>query len=318
MSSPRVLMFSFVAVAACQFASAADLGYKVAPDWPDLPAGWNFGEVAGVAANLGGRILVFHRGPHPIMEFESGGKFVRSWGDGMISWSPGPSTPSYGSLPARPQCDSCGAHTVRVDPDGNIWVIDVGGHVVVKMNQRGRVLMQLGRRGVPGTGHANFNLPTDVAFAPNGDFYITDGYGNSRVVKYSREGKYLLEWGTRGSGPGEFMLPHAVVLDARGRVYIADRETRRIEIFDSGGKFLSQWKDIGGFSGLVMTKDQQIWAAGGDRVVLLNLEGQELGTLAPPGKLPGQVDAAHGIAVSERGDVYVGELNWRVQKFVKQ
>jgi DNA-binding beta-propeller fold protein YncE len=311
-------MFGIVALVLCLSASAADLGYKVAPDWPELPPGWNFGEVAGVAANRGGRVLVFHRGPHPIMEFESGGKFVRSWGDGMISWSPGPSTPSYGSLPPRPQCDSCGAHTVRVDPEGNIWVIDVGGHVVVKMNQQGRVLMQLGRRGVPGTGHANFNLPTDVAFAPNGDFYVTDGYGNSRVVKYSREGKYLLEWGTRGSGPGEFMLPHAVVLDARGRVYIADRETRRIEIFDSEGKFLNQWKDVGGFSGLVMTKDQQIWAAGGNYVVLLNLEGQALGTLAPAGKLPGQVDAAHGISVSDRGDVYVAELNWRVQKFVKQ
>jgi DNA-binding beta-propeller fold protein YncE len=186
------------------------------------------------------------------------------------------------------------------------------------MNPQGRVLMQLGRRGVPGTGHANFNMPTDVAFAPNGDFYVTDGYGNSRVVKYSREGKYLLEWGTKGSGPGEFMLPHAVVLDARGRVYVADRETRRIEIFDSAGKFLSQWKDIGGFSGLAMTKEQQIWAAGGSYVVLLNLEGQALGTLAPPGKLPGQVDAAHGIAVADRGDVYVAELNWRVQKFIKQ
>jgi len=114
------------------------------------------------------------------------------------------------------------------------------------------------------------------------------------------------------------MLPHAVVLDARGRVYVADRETRRIEIFDSEGKFLGQWKDVGGFSGLVMSKEQQIWAAGGSYVVLLNLEGQALGTLAPAGKLPGQVDAAHGIAVSDRGDVYVAELNWRVQKFVKQ
>src|SRR5436305_1612580 len=123
-------------LAACRLASGADLGYRVAPDWPELPAGWNFGEVASVAANMGGRILVFHRGPHPIMEFESAGKFVRSWGDGMISWSPGPSTPSYGSLPARPQCDSCGAHTVRVDPEGNIWVVDVGGHLVVKMNQK--------------------------------------------------------------------------------------------------------------------------------------------------------------------------------------
>jgi len=295
----------------------AALGYKAVPDWPDLPAGWNFGEVAGVAAGAGGRVLLFHRGPHPIMEFESGGKFVRSWGDGMISWFPGPNTPTYGLIPARPACDSCGAHSVRIDPEGNIWTIDAGGHVVVKMNPKGRVILQLGRKGVLGTGRGNFNMPTDVAFAPNGDFYVTDGYGNSRVVKFSREGQYLLEWGTKGSGPGEFLLPHAVVLDARQRVYVSDRENRRIEVFDSGGKFLTQWANIGGFSGLAITKDQQIWAAGGGNVVLLNLEGQILGRLAPPGNLPGQVSAAHGIAVSDAGEVYVGELNWRVQKFVK-
>ena len=292
-------------------------GYRVAPDWPDLPAGWNFGEVAGVATDARGHVLVFHRGPHPIMEFESGGKFVRSWGDGMIAAATGPNTPGYGLIPPRPACDSCGAHSVRVDPEGNIWAIDVGGHVVLKMNARGRVIMQLGRKGVPGTGHANFNLPTDVAFALNGDFYISDGYGNSRVVKFSRDGKYLLEWGTKGSGPGEFLLPHAVALDAQGRVYVSDRENRRIEIFDANGKFLNQWANAGAFSGLAMTKDQRIWAAGGGRVVLLNLEGQVVEELAPAGKLPGQVDAAHGVAVSEAGEVYVAELNWRVQKFVR-
>ncbi|MBI1786758.1 MAG: 6-bladed beta-propeller [Acidobacteria bacterium] len=296
----------------------AELGYQAVPDWPDLPSGWNFGEVAGVACDARGHVLVFHRGPHPIMEFESGGKFVRSWGDGMISWSPGPNTPGYAVIPARPACDSCGAHSVRVDPEGNIWIADAGGHVVVKMNPKGRVILQLGRKGVPGTGRGNFNMPTDVAFAPNGDFYVTDGYGNSRVLKFSREGQYLLEWGTRGSGPGEFLLPHAVALDARGRVYVSDRENRRIEIFDSNGKYLSQWANIGGFSGLAMTKDQQLWAAGGDRVVLLNLEGQILGRLAPPGNLPGHVNAAHGVAVSDAGEVYVAELNWRIQKFVKR
>ena len=127
----------------------------------------------------------------------------------------------------------------------------------------------------------------------------------------------LLEWGTKGSGPGEFLLPHAVVLDAQGRVYVSDRENRRIEIFDPNGKFLTQWSNIGGFSGLAMTKDQRIWAAGGDRVVMLNLDGQVLKSL-PPGNLPGQVSAAHGIAVTDSGEIYVAELNWRVQKFVRQ
>jgi DNA-binding beta-propeller fold protein YncE len=156
-----------------------------------------------------------------------------------------------------------------------------------------------------------------VAFAPNGDFYVTDGYGNSRVVKFSRDGRYQFEWGTKGSGPGEFLLPHAAVLDAQGRVYVADRENRRIEIFDGNGKFLTQWANIGGFSGLVMTKDQRIWAAGGGQVVLLNLDGQVLDRL-PEGNLPGQVSAAHGIAVSNSGEVYVAELNWRAQKFVRK
>ena len=301
---------SLAGIALCQ-------EYKVVPDWPALPGGWNFGEVASVATRAGGNVVVFHRGPHPIMEFESGGKFLRSWGDGMISSSAGPTTPSYTSPGPRPTCDSCGAHSVRVDPEGNIWVVDDGGHVVVKMNPQGRVIMQLGRRGVAGTGHDNFNLPTDVAFASNGDFYVTDGYGNTRVMKFSKEGKYLLEWGTRGSGPGEFQLPHNVVVDARQRVYVADRENRRIEVFDSQGKFLNEWANIGAISGLAITKDQKIWAAGGSRVLLLNLEGQTLGSLAPAGRLPGQVNAAHGIAVSEDGDVYVAELNWRVQKFVR-
>ncbi|HZS49225.1 MAG TPA: peptidyl-alpha-hydroxyglycine alpha-amidating lyase family protein [Bryobacterales bacterium] len=313
-----LVIVCFAAISLAQQRDIPDLGYKAVPDWPDLPAGWNFGEVASVAADSHGHVLVFHRGPHPIMEFDSGGKFVRSWGDGMISTSPGPNNPTYALVPPRPPCDSCGAHSVRLDPDGNIWVVDDGGHVVIKMNPQGRVVMELGRRGVPGSGHANFNLPTDVAFAPNGDFYVTDGYGNSRVVKFARDGRYLLEWGTRGSGPGEFLLPHAVVLDAQGRVYVADRESRRIEIFDSDGKFLRQWGNIGAFSGLAITGDQRIWAAGGGNVVLLNLEGQILGKLAPSGKLPGQVDAAHGIAVTTGGDVYVAELNWRVQKFVKK
>src|SRR5436309_1209324 len=113
-----LLMLTLAGLALGQQGGSAVSGYTAVLDWPDLPAGWNFGEVAGVATNAQGRVFVFHRGPHPIMEFESGGKFVRSWGDGMISWSPGPNTPTYALIPSRPACDSCGAPSLRVDPEG--------------------------------------------------------------------------------------------------------------------------------------------------------------------------------------------------------
>jgi DNA-binding beta-propeller fold protein YncE len=179
------------------------------------------------------------------------------------------------------------------------------------MNPQGNVIMRLGQKGVSGLGPHNFNLPTDVAFAANGDVYVSDGYGNPRVVKYSRDGKYLLQWGTRGSGPGEFQLPHNLVVDAQGRVYVTDRDNRRVEVFDSSGKFLNQWPDIGGVSALCITKDQRIWTGG----TLRDLEGKVLGAL--PADVGGS-GGAHGIACTESGDVYVGQLNGKVQKFVKQ
>ena len=323
-----LLICGLLAVALCQRPDAAGVVYRLVPDWPTearsaagAPAGpWNLIQVPGVAVDSRGHVLVLHRGAHPILEFESGGRFVRSWGDGMFSEGKvvavprsdrAPGASGYSAVYGPAGCHSCGAHSVRVDPEGNIWAVDAPGHVVYKMNPQGKVIMRLGRKGVPGMGPNNFNLPTDVAFAPNGDFYVSDGYGNPRVVKYSRDGKYLLQWGTRGSGPGEFQLPHNVAVDAQGKVYVTDRDNGRVEIFDSNGKFLNQWRDIGGVSALRITKDQRIWTGG----VLRDLDGKVLG------KLPTDVGGsggAHGIAVTDAGDVYVGQLSGRVQKFVKE
>jgi DNA-binding beta-propeller fold protein YncE len=303
-------------------AAAPALPYKPL-DWPapatsaaGFPAAWNFIQAVSVAVTARGNVLVLHRGAHPILEFESSGKFVRSWGDGMFSegkvaaipqnnW--GPQRSHYSAVYGPAGCASCGAHSVRVDPQGNIWVIDATGQVVYKLNQDGKEIMRLGTKGVSGMSPTTFNLPTDVAFAPNGDFYVTDGYGSARVVKYTRDGKYLLQWGTRGTGPSEFGLPHNVVIDAQGRVYVTDRDNQRIEVFDSNGKFLSQWTGTGGISGLVMTKDQRIWTGG----VLRDLDGKVLG------RLPGTT-GAHGMAVTDSGDVYLAQLTGVVQKFVKQ
>ena len=127
-------------------------------------------------------------------------------------------------------------------------------------------------------------------------------------MKYSRDGKFLAQWGTRGKGPGEFGLPHNLVIDEQGRVYVTDRDNQRIEVFDSNGKFLSQWTDTGGISGLAITKDQRIWTGG----TLRDLDGKVLGRLPGPGTA-----GAHGVAVTESGDVYLAQLSGVVQKFVK-
>jgi DNA-binding beta-propeller fold protein YncE len=283
-----------------------------------VPGAWNFIQVASVAVTPQGSILVLHRGAHPLMEFESSGKFVRSRGDGLFSEGKVAAIPQahwtddkshYSAVYGPAGCASCGAHSVRVDPQGNIWVIDAPGHVVYKMSPDWKELMRLGTKGTSGTGRNTFNLPTDVAFGPNGDVYVTDGYGNARVVRYSHDGTYLLEWGKRGKGPGEFGLPHNLVIDRAGRVYVTDRDNQRIQVFDADGKFLTQWVGTGGISGLAITKDQQIWTG----AILRSLDGRVLGRLSAPG-----VAGGHGVAVTESGDVYIAQLSGVVQKFVKQ
>lgn len=301
---------------------APPLPYKLV-EWPapatsaaGFAAPWNLIQASSVAVTAKGTVLVLHRGAHPILEFDSSGKLIRSWGDGMISegkvagipqlnWAPDRSR--YSAVYGAPGCTSCGAHSVRVDPQGNIWVVDATGHIIYKMNQDGKEIMRLGTKGVSGTSTSTFNLPTDIAFASNGDLYVSDGYGGARVVKFSRDGKYILQWGTRGTGPGQFGLPHNVVVDSQGRVYVTDRDNQRIQVFDASGKFLTEWKNTGGVSGLALTKDRRIVTG----AVVRDLNGQVLG------RLP-EAMAAHGAAVDEAGNIYLAQLTGIVQKFVKQ
>lgn len=304
-------------------ADVAALPYKLV-DWPTLPVSaagvpvgpWNFIQVASVAVSTRGTVLVLHRGAHPIMEFEGSGKFIRSWGDRLFSegkvgaiaranWAEGRSR--YSAVYGPAGCTSCGAHSVRVDPAGNIWLVDAPGHVVYKTDAHGKEIMRLGIRGASGADRTHFNLPTDVAFAQNGDVYVSDGYGNARVVKFSGDGTYLLEWGRRGNGPGEFGLPHNLVTDRQGRVYVSDRDNERIQVFDANGKLLSRWPGTGAISGLAMSRDERIWTG----ETLRDLDGKVIG------KLSGSA-AGHGVAVAESGDVYIALLSGSVQKFVRQ
>jgi DNA-binding beta-propeller fold protein YncE len=326
------LGLAIMAIAAIALAASAQTPAVDGPmlplklmEWPapptsaaGVPGAWNFIQVASVAITPRGTILVLHRGAHPIMEFESSGKFIRSWGDGMFSEGKVAAIPEahwtidkshYSAVYGPAGCSSCGAHSIRLDPQGNIWIVDAPGHVIYKMSPEWKELMRLGTKGVSGGGPSNFNMPTDVAFSPDGAIYVTDGYGSARVVKYSSDGKYLLQWGSRGKGPGEFGLPHNLVIDRQGRVYVTDRDNQRIEVFDANGKFLTQWTGTGGISGLAITRDQRIWTGG----ILRNLDGTVLGRAPGAG-----VAGGHGVAVTDSGDVYIAQLSGLVQKFVKQ
>ena len=283
----------------CAQSAPPVLNLAIDPTWPRLPKGWTFEETAGIAVDAREHIFVFHRGPHPIIEFDTEGNFVRSWGEG-----------SY----VRP-------HGLKFDREGNLWAVDDGGHVVVKLDSHGRTLMVLGRKAFPGETDENFNRPTDVAFAPNGDIYVADGYGNSRVVQFDREGRFVRSWGKKGKAPGEFDLPHSIAVDRMGRVYVGDRTNFRIQIFSSDGKFITEWKQAGSPWGLCLTGDDFLFVCDGyaNRIVKLALDGSIVGTASGPGKLPGQLNFVHHIAVGKSGSVYVAEIkNWRAQKFAPE
>jgi DNA-binding beta-propeller fold protein YncE len=293
-----LLAVCFLLPAFGQLKSGPPLPHKLVKDWAQLPRGTNFGECAGVAVDRNDNVWVFHRGPKPVMQFDKSGNLIQAFGDGLVK----------------------SAHGAEVDPDGNLWLVDVDAHLLFKLSPVGRLLMVVGGRGAGNNESPDqFNRPTAVAFTKSGEFYVSDGYENSRVVKFSRDGEHLLKWGQKGQGDGEFNLVHDVTLDNRGRVYVADRTNERIQIFDPDGKFLGKWTEVGAPWGLhYAAKENAIYMADGknNRVIKLNLDGQILGVLGSPGRIPGKFDYAHHIAVDSEGSIYVVEIkNWRVQKF---
>jgi DNA-binding beta-propeller fold protein YncE len=252
--------------------------------------------VSAVATDSADRVYVAHRGKRPILVFDADGTFVRSWGDEYFDT----------------------IHGLRVDPAGNVWATDMTSHRVLKFSPEGKLLLALGKRGEKGDGPDRFNRPTDVAVLPSGDFYVSDGYGNARVMKFSAEGKLLRQWGKKGRGEGEFNLPHAVCVDDKGHVYVGDRENNRVQVFDGEGKFLAQWKASGAPYGLFLHGKRLFVAdARAQRVNVLDAEGKSMGRWGEKGTGPGQFNVPHMLCVDSKGAVYVAEVtNRRVQKFV--
>jgi DNA-binding beta-propeller fold protein YncE len=225
-------------------------------------------------------------------------------------------------------------HAVKVspyDPERHVWVINREAHQIHKFTRDGtRIAMTLGERNVPGVDGGHFNRPADIAFLPDGTFFVADGYDNSRVAKFDRDGRFLMDWGTEGSGRGQFRVPHGVTIDAQRRVYVADRDNMRIQIFREDGRYVDEWPDIRGIVFVMATSDQHIWALTGttNRLLKYDLSGRLLtywGTanIDPPGagfspaSIPGTLYAPHAFSVDTAGNLYIADYrNHRVQKFV--
>ena len=280
------------------FQPVPELPYRVVPDFFKFPKGMIQGEAAGVAVNSMGHIYLFQRTKPMLSEYDEKGEYIQSIGEGLF---------------VHP-------HGLRIDAHDNLWTTDDGNNLVLKLSPLGQVLLVLGRINTPAEADWLFNKPADVAFGKSGEIYVADGYGNSRVVKFDRNGNYIKSWGKYGTGTGEFNLPHTVAVDKQARVYVGDRENQRIQIFDADGNFLKQWTGIGYPYGLVITPDQHVWMTDGgyDRVVELDQNGTILGAFGEPGHQSGQMAWAHFMAVAPDGKVIVADvLNWRFDVFVR-
>ena len=294
-------------------------GFEVDPNWPQRPDSITWGHVPGVAVDTGDQVWVFTRAKTPIQVYDTEGNFIRAWGEGKIGK----------------------AHHLKIDAEGNIWVADNGLHVVLQFTPEGKLLKQLGTSGESGEDESHFNQPTDIAITPSGEVFVSDGYGNNRIVHFDRHGKFVKTWGKLGTRPGEFDLPHAIAIDSQGRLYVADRNNARIQVFDQDGNFLDQWANLLVPWGFAVTASDEIWVCGsswtpriGSAMVGIPPKDQLFMKFAPSGKLlelwtvpkgedgqeqPGQLNWVHAIAFDSQGNLYAGDINGqRVQKFVRR
>ena len=291
--------------------------FRAVENWAQLPAGIQWGQVIQVQPDAHGNIWVFHRSDPPILEFDAAGKLLKSFGTAMFVQ----------------------AHGLTIDRQGYLWVTDAQGkdgkgQQVFKMSPEGKILMTLGKAGVAGSGPDTFNGPCGVAIAPNGDIFVADGHGgdtNARVVKFSKDGKFIKEWGKKGSGPGEFDTLHSIVMDSKGRLFIADRGNSRIQIFDQNGKFLEQWKQFGRPSGLFITKDDTLYSVDSQSDEKTNpgvKRGIRIGSakdgtvkaFIPDTSADPAIALAEGVSADQAGDVVyaAGVSSMGLHKFVKK
>ena len=266
---------------------SGDYVYEVEEGWAKLPDGWDMKVVAGIGVDSQDRVYAFNRGDHPMIVFDSDGSVVASWGEDTFNF----------------------AHAVYVDASDKLWLTDRYGQVVWKCDTDGNLLQTLGTVGEPAPDGGPFHDPTQLAFAPNGDMYISDGYVNSRTHRFSAAGEHLHSWGEFGDAPGQFNLPHGVWVDPRGRVWVADRENSRIQFFNLDGLFLYEWNGYARPSDFYMDSDGVMYVAEIDAgVAVVDMDGKMLSRFGEPGDGPGQFVSPHGIWGDSGGNLYLCEV----------
>jgi DNA-binding beta-propeller fold protein YncE len=289
-----------------QMEKAPDLGYMPMRHSLNLPDGLRWGAPASVAISSAGHILVFNRGAYPLLEFDRNGTFIRHLGEGSYT---------------RP-------HGMRIDREDNIWTTDVAAHTVTKMSPRGEVLLVLGVKGQAGVwneaaGSRLLSEPNDIAIGPGGDIFVAQGHGKGEpgVLSFDKTGRFIKAWGGKGTGPGQFDLAHSIVIDSKGTVYVADRQNRRIQLFDQDGTFVKEWKYAGLPCGLYIGPDQQLFMVSGfaGQILKLDANGRPLAATGQPGKGLGEFGEAHYMTMGAGGEIYVADtVNAVLHKFVKK
>lgn len=292
--------------------------YVVDPGWPQRPAELGpRADVPGVQVDREDRIWCLERGEVPVQIYSTDGRLLRSWGRGRFS----------------------GPHSLRFDSQGNVWIADYKRHVVQKFTPDGELLLTLGVPDQAGDDETHFNMPTDMAITPSGDVFVSDGYGNRRVVHFDAQGKFVKAWGSYGGGPGEFCLPHQIVVDSRGVLYVADRNSGRIQLFDQQGKFIEQWTNLIMPWGLWISRQDELWVCGSspqwwrkdgeypppkDQIFMrFSTDGKlrQLWTVplgADGQEQPGECNWLHAVALDSQGNLYAGDIiGKRLQKFIR-